>query len=77
MLLHREHSLFQQERGDVIQIGKMSNEVGDVSDHKNRTMIELKSLQKILKTECKHILQKWVLRFHQGGLKYGFKTWCH
>lgn len=37
--------------------------------------MEINKLESILNLEASKTLQKWVSRFHLGGLRFGFVTW--
>ena len=37
--------------------------------------MEINRLESILNLEASKTLQKWVSRFHLGGLRFGFVTW--
>ena len=71
----RENNLFSTERGvvsdldlHVDQIGTLQNKLSDTNQAKDR-------LVSILKLQGKEIMKKWFVRFHYGGMQYGFKTW--
>ena len=75
MQKERESALFAQEAAIVVDLKGTQDVIGKKCDKLNEKRIETKRLRKDLTTEANKTLSKWVMRFHHGGIHYGFVTW--